>query len=75
MNYWNKDKKTRTIDTGKKRTNWNQSLKSNKIVKSTKKSPLSNSAKRSFINSNTFVLLIMPYKKRGPQSPHLFISK
>jgi ribosomal protein S18 len=37
MNYWNKDKKTRTIDTGKKRTNWNQSLKSTKIVKSTKK--------------------------------------
>ena len=37
MNYWNKDKKTRTIDTGKKRTNWNKSLKSTKIVKSTKK--------------------------------------
>ena len=37
MNYWNKDKKTRSVDTGKKRTNWNQSLKSTKIVKSTKK--------------------------------------
>jgi ribosomal protein S18 len=37
MNYWNKDKKTRNIDTNKKRTNWNQSLKSTKIIKSTKK--------------------------------------
>jgi len=31
MNYWNKDKKTRTLDTTKKRTNWNQSLKSTKL--------------------------------------------
>ena len=37
MNYWNKDKKPRNIDNGKKRTNWNQSLKSTKVVKSVKK--------------------------------------
>jgi ribosomal protein S18 len=37
MNYWNKDKKTRTLDTTKKRTNWNQSLKSTKVIKGPKK--------------------------------------
>lgn len=40
MNYWNKDKKTNNITSGKKRTNWNQSLKSttNKNSKRIKKS-------------------------------------
>ncbi len=30
MNYWNKDKKSSTFASGKKRTNWNQSLRSSK---------------------------------------------
>jgi small subunit ribosomal protein S18 len=33
MNFWNKEKKNTGITTGKKRTNWNQSLKSTKAVK------------------------------------------
>ena len=37
MNYWNKDKKTNNLNTNKKRTNWNQSLKSTKIVKNPKR--------------------------------------
>ena len=37
MNYWNKDKKTNNLNSGKKRTNWNQSLKSTKIVKNPKR--------------------------------------
>ena len=37
MNYWNKDKKTGILNNTKKRTNWNQSLKSTKIVKNSKK--------------------------------------
>ena len=37
MNYWNKDKKNNNLNTLKKRTNWNQSLKSTKIVKNSKK--------------------------------------
>jgi small subunit ribosomal protein S18 len=38
VNYWNKDKKTGTINTKKKRINWNQTLKSSaaKTTKSTK---------------------------------------
>jgi ribosomal protein S18 len=36
MNYWNKDKKNTAIGLQKKRTNWNQSLKSVKAVKSNK---------------------------------------
>ena len=32
MNYWNKDKKTNTLNNLKKRTNWNQSLKSTKNI-------------------------------------------
>ena len=36
MNYWNKDKKTNSLNSGKKRTNWNQSLKSTKIIKNSK---------------------------------------
>jgi ribosomal protein S18 len=30
MNYWNKEKKNTTLSTGKKRTNWNQSLRPSK---------------------------------------------
>jgi ribosomal protein S18 len=37
MNYWNKDKKNNNLNTGKKRTNWNQSLKTAKTVKNSKK--------------------------------------
>ena len=37
MNYWNKDKKNSNLSTLKKRTNWNQSLKSTKNIKNTKK--------------------------------------
>jgi ribosomal protein S18 len=37
MNYWNKDKKTNTLNNLKKRTNWNQSLKSTKNIKNPKK--------------------------------------
>jgi small subunit ribosomal protein S18 len=37
MSYWNKDKKTNTFNSAKKRTNWNQSLLSVKTVKSEKK--------------------------------------
>jgi ribosomal protein S18 len=37
MNYWNKDKKTGNLNNTKKRTNWNQSLKSTKIVKNSKR--------------------------------------
>ena len=37
MNYWNKDKKTNNLNNGKKRTNWNQSLKSTKIIKNPKR--------------------------------------
>lgn len=37
MNYWNKDKKNLSLNSGKKRTNWNQSLKSVKQLKSDKK--------------------------------------
>jgi len=33
MNYWNKEKKSSGLITGKKRTNWNQSLKSTKPIK------------------------------------------
>ena len=33
MNYWNKDKKNNNLILAKKRSNWNQSLKSTKIVK------------------------------------------
>lgn len=29
MNYWNKDKKSKTFNPKRKRNNWNQSLKSN----------------------------------------------
>ena len=38
VNYWNKDKKNGTINTKKKRINWNQTLKSSaaKATKSTK---------------------------------------
>ena len=37
MNYWNKDKKAGILNNTKKRTNWNQSLKSTKNIKNTKK--------------------------------------
>ena len=37
MNYWNKSKKPSTFNSTKKRINWNQSLKSLKPVKSSKK--------------------------------------
>jgi small subunit ribosomal protein S18 len=37
MSYWNKDKKTNTFNSGKKRTNWNQSLLSVKTIKTEKK--------------------------------------
>jgi len=37
MSYWNKDKKNTSLNNGKKRINWNQSLKSTKTTKSTKK--------------------------------------
>ena len=37
MSYWNKDKKSTSLNNGKKRINWNQSLKSTKTTKSTKK--------------------------------------
>ena len=36
MNYWNKDKKTTSTGLQKKRTNWNQSLRSIKTTKSNK---------------------------------------
>ena len=41
MNYWNKDKKNNAFNPAKKRTNWNQSLRSvkpSKIEKKVKKS-------------------------------------
>ena len=37
MNYWNKDKKTNNLNNAKKRTNWNQSLKSTKTTKNPKR--------------------------------------
>jgi ribosomal protein S18 len=37
MNYWNKDRKTSSGPSSKKRTNWNQSLRSNStLVKSSR---------------------------------------
>jgi ribosomal protein S18 len=37
MNYWNKEKKSTGLTFGKKRVNWNQSLKSTKLNKNTLK--------------------------------------
>ena len=37
MNYWNKDKKNGAINSLKKRTNWNQSLRIAKLAKPEKK--------------------------------------
>lgn len=36
MNYWNKDKKNTALNPQKKRTNWNQSLKSVRSAKTNK---------------------------------------
>ena len=36
MNYWNKDKKISNSSTQKRRTNWNQSLRSTSATKTTK---------------------------------------
>lgn len=37
MNYWNKDKKNSNVNFQKKRTNWNQSLRSNSKLIATNK--------------------------------------